>query len=64
MRNYALHVLHEWIFKKGVCGEREHGVYALKYVIFDLFTLKMLGLYLYTLIIGHKSCNMLSILYK
>jgi len=24
--------------------------------------LKMLGLYLYTLIIGHKSCNMLSIL--
>ena len=27
-------------------------------------TLKMLGLYLYTLIIGHKSCNMLSILNK
>ena len=26
--------------------------------------LKMLGLYLYTLIIGHKSCNMLSILNK
>jgi len=24
--------------------------------------LKMLGLYLYTLIIGHKSCNILSIL--
>ena len=24
----------------------------------------MLGLYLYTLIIGHKSCNMLSILNK
>ena len=24
--------------------------------------LKMLGLYLFTLIIGHKSCNMLSIL--
>ena len=27
-------------------------------------SLKMLGLYLYTLIIGHKSCNMLSILNK
>ena len=27
-------------------------------------TLKMLGLYLYTLIIGHKSCNMLSKLHK
>jgi len=27
-------------------------------------TLKMLGLYLYTLIIGHKSCNILSILNK
>ena len=27
-------------------------------------TLKMLGLYLYTLIIGHKSFNMLSILNK
>ena len=27
-------------------------------------TLKMLGLNLYTLIIGHKSCNMLSILNK
>jgi len=26
--------------------------------------LKMLGLYLYTLIIGHKSCKMLSILNK
>ena len=26
--------------------------------------LKMLGLYLYTLIIGQKSCNMLSILNK
>ena len=26
--------------------------------------LKMIGLYLYTLIIGHKSCNMLSILNK
>jgi len=26
--------------------------------------LKMLGLYLYTLIIGHKSCNMLGILNK
>ena len=26
--------------------------------------LKMLGLYLYTLIIDHKSCNMLSILNK
>ena len=26
--------------------------------------LKMLGLYLYTLIIGHKSCNMFSILNK
>ena len=26
--------------------------------------LKMLGLYLYTLIISHKSCNMLSILNK
>jgi len=25
---------------------------------------KMLGLYLYTLMIGHKSCNMLSILNK
>jgi len=29
-----------------------------------LYILKMLGLYLYTLIIGHKSCNMLSILNK
>ena len=28
------------------------------------FMLKMLGLYLYTLIIGHKSCNILSILNK
>ena len=28
------------------------------------FTLKMLGLYLYTLIISHKSCKMLSILNK
>ena len=28
------------------------------------FDLKMLGLYLYTLIIVHKSCNMLSILNK
>ena len=27
-------------------------------------SLKMLGLYLYTLIIGHKSCNMLGILNK
>jgi len=27
-------------------------------------SLKMLGLYLYTLKIGHKSCNMLSILNK
>jgi len=26
--------------------------------------LKMLGLYIYTLIIGHKSCNILSILNK
>ena len=26
--------------------------------------LKMLGLYLYTLIIGHTPCNMLSIQYK
>jgi len=26
--------------------------------------LKMLGLYLYTLIIGHESCNMLNILNK
>jgi len=28
------------------------------------YILKMLGLYLYTLIIGHKSCNILSILNK
>jgi len=28
------------------------------------FSLKMLGQYLYTLIIGHKSCNILSILNK
>ena len=27
-------------------------------------SLTMLGLYLYTLIIGHKSCNMLSIINK
>jgi len=26
--------------------------------------LKMLGLYLYTLVISHKSCKLLSILYK
>ena len=32
------------------------------FVIFNI--LKMLGLYLYTLIIGHKSCNMLCILNK
>jgi len=30
----------------------------------NTFTLKMLGLYLYTLIIGHKSCNMKGILNK
>ena len=30
----------------------------------NLVILKMLGLYLYTLIIDHKSCNMLSILKK
>ena len=29
-----------------------------------LTILKMLGLYLYSIIIGHKSCNMLSILNK
>jgi len=29
-----------------------------------LVILKMLGLYLYTLKIGHKSCNMFSILNK
>jgi len=28
------------------------------------FKLKMLGLYLYTFIIGHKSCNVLSTLNK
>jgi len=32
--------------------------------IFYHIILKMLGLYLYTLIIGHKSCNMLRILNK
>ena len=31
---------------------------------FIFFNLKMLGLYLYTLIISHKSCKMLSILNK
>ena len=30
----------------------------------NTFTLKMLGLYLYTLIICHKSCNMKGILNK
>ena len=30
----------------------------------DLMALKMLGIYLYTLIIGYKSCNRLSILNK
>jgi len=29
-----------------------------------MISLKMLGLYLYTLIIGHKSCNIFSILNK
>jgi len=41
--------------------------YAIENVIIVLYLslfLKMLGLYLYTLIIGHKSCNMLSILHK
>jgi len=41
--------------------------YLIKYLhlyYFCLFVLKMLGLYLYTLIIGHRSCNMLSILNK
>jgi len=33
-------------------------------VLTNPFSLKILGLYLYTLIIGHKSCNMLSILNK
>ena len=32
--------------------------------VFGKRTLKMLGLYLFTLIIGHKSCNTLSILNK
>ena len=38
-----------------------------QYVILFFFTtlvLKILGLYLYTLIIGHKSCTMFSILNK
>ena len=30
----------------------------------QLFTLKMLGLYLYTLILSHKSCKMLKMLNK
>jgi len=39
-----------------------HTVYA--YIVHVTWCLKMLGLYLYTIIIGHKSCNMLSILNK
>jgi len=30
----------------------------------NVIALQMLGLYLYTLVIGHKSCSMLSILNK
>ena len=39
-------------------------VYISFYNVNSRNILKMLGLYLYTLIIGHKSCNMLSILNK
>ena len=39
-------------------------VFVLNVQIYYCNLLKMLGRYLYTLIIGHKSCNMLSILNK
>jgi len=39
-------------------------VVLIQFFVLSDFHLKMLGLYLYTLIIGHKSCNMLSILNK
>jgi len=35
-------------------------MHLLDMLIVEYQLLKMLGLYLYTLIIGHKSCNMLS----
>ena len=34
------------------------------FIPLSIYHLKMLDLYLYTLIIGHKACNMLSILNK
>ena len=41
----------------------KHGLINIFYMYLHKL-LKMLVLYLYTLIISHKSCNMLSILYK
>ena len=38
--------------------------HALNRLVLTMPMLKMLGLYLYTLTIGHKSCYMLSILNK
>ena len=48
-------------FKHLVTQKDEIGLGAF---LCESMSLKMLGRYLYTLIIGHKSCNMLSILNK
>ena len=44
--------------------KQQKGMYKCIYFNNFFYCLKMLGLYLYTLVMGHKSCNMLSILNK
>jgi len=49
--------------REGIMRENHIFTNVINYLIVTNW-LKMLNLYLYTLIIGHKSCNMLSILNK
>ena len=59
-----LYILFDLYGKISVHAKTVKPVFLFCFVCFYSCDLKMLGLYLYTLIIGHESCNKLSVLNK